>query len=231
MINIQNVKHLATALLGSVSISAHALSGTMEFTGAFGLNDNTYDVTFDYWDGFVISPIGSFSGDLPDPGTTGTVKNVSLANPGVRDVPGFLTFTAAPHLRFDLTDVEPGIFNASACFASASVAQTCTPPDTALNLTNLPHGSTMSFSMEGQIVDTRNGSSTPYAGYFSAIFPFQYQFFLNDNGGTGWTYSAVFQETGPTVIPEPATWAMLLGGLACLGLVSVCGRGFPRTAG
>ncbi len=43
MINIQNVKHLATALLGSVSISAHALSGTMEFTGAFGLNDNTYD--------------------------------------------------------------------------------------------------------------------------------------------------------------------------------------------
>jgi hypothetical protein len=56
--------------------------------------------------------------------------------------------------------------------------------------------------MEGRIVDTHaTAAAQPYAQYFSAIFPFQYQFFLNDNGSTGWPYTAVFQETGPTVIP------------------------------
>ncbi|WP_028999885.1 PEP-CTERM sorting domain-containing protein [Azohydromonas australica] len=213
-------KHCAAALLVSAAIPSYALEGTIEFAGALIFFNDTLKIS--NLDGFTITPVGFRNDDFPVPtGSTGEVKDISLATPGRVNVPGFLTFNAAPFARFDLTGIQAGIFDSSACGAIAAAGQTCTPAGSAVNFVNVPFGpttlgSTMTFSVTGYMTDTRDGSRTPYAGHFAAVFPLEYQGFLGRPDAGGATFSAVFAQP----VPEPASWLLMAGGLAVLGRYS-----------
>lgn len=178
---------------------------------------------------FVVDPSSTgFWASLAN--TTATLQPLSAAvePPGVPlNVPNWIKFNAAPTVSGTLNLVLPGLYTAAACGAAPAAGQSCTPPGTPFNLTNLTATSSFeSFGLQGTVVDT---SSPGQTSAFSALFTFQYpdrnfQNILATAAGGGalpTTYSASFTTTpnpgNPgTSVPEPATIS-LMG----LGLVAV----------
>jgi hypothetical protein len=151
-------------------------------------------------------------------GTVGAVKDVPL--PGSNAIPSLLIFSAAPSLHFDSTTLFPGVFSAASCFAAAAAGQTCTPSGSGLNLFNvqLPGhlGSGLLISGAGNFFD--GSDSTPYFGTVSAQFNQSYQSVLatlSAGGSVTTSYSATLSP-----VPEPASYALMLIGLAAIGAVA-----------
>ncbi len=216
----------ATALVTSVPAFADILSttGSVEVTSG----------------SIAFYPLGGTSGQYnigpPDTGifaglagTGGTILNITNAAEPINtmvNVPDFMTFNGASNLSFTLTELLGGTFGA--CPAPPPVAgQTCTPPGTPYNLTNLtPTSSSAAFTVNGYVVDTKNpGVQTPFFGIFTTQFAnesLQSVVSAIETGGTvDATYSAQFITSPVTGTPEPGTmFSLLAGGLLLVGIGS-----------
>jgi PEP-CTERM motif-containing protein len=159
--------------------------------------------------------------------TTATLQPLSAAiePPGVPvNIPNWITFSAAPTVSGTLNLVLSGIYSAAACGAAPAAGQSCTPPGTPFNFTNLTATSSIgSFGLQGTIVDTASpGQTSGFSAGFTFQYPKSYQNVLAIAGGGGslpTTYSASFTTTpnDPAApVPEPATLLLLGSGFAAL---------------
>ena len=160
-------------------------------------------------------------------------------------VSNFLTFNPAgtvipPDIALDLTFIQLGTSGQAQCAAPANPnqtpSQTCTPIFASLinpmsdplglsplNLANTPSGSTASFAVMGNARRISTNEISPFNGTFSVTFTStpgttdgSYQAVLaalNTGGTISSSYSATFNAT---IIPEPETVALVLGGLLIL---------------
>lgn len=154
-------------------------------------------------------------------------------------LPNFITFQAAPDIFLDLTFISTGVF--SACTASGNV--NCTPDGipqlvnptnltgkSAFNLSNTANGSSASFAVSGVTRRASTNETAPFNGVFTAQFVSTpgtndanvdaILFQLATAGSISNSFSATFVAT---VVPEPATTSLLIG-----GLLIFAGAGFRR---
>ena len=153
-------------------------------------------------------------------GTTVTIQNVSNP-PSVTGGAGFapqsfLSFDAMSSLgTLQLNFIFAGLDSSASCGAAPTVGQVCTPTGTPYNFQNTPGGgSTLGFVFQG----ITNPAGSTWTGNFTSQFNVPYQTLLQTlaTGGTvSSTYSASFN-----VVPEPASLALVLGGLGILVGVS-----------
>ncbi len=156
----------------------------------------------------------------------------------------FITFSPtgtvpSPDVALDLTFINLGTDTPAQCGNPANPsqvpAQVCTPQIPALvsasnpsglsafNLANTTNGSTASFSVSGNARRISTGELTPFTGNFTAVFTSNpgstdgsYQALLatfNSGGTVTAPYSATFRAT---LVPEPGTTVLMLGGLLLL---------------
>ena len=145
--------------------------------------------------------------------TSGSILDLNRATSPVGaaiNIPNFLTFAAAPNIRFDLTQVVPGVFTAAQLFAPPAAGQTATPVGSHYNLINTSATSSiLSFSVTANAVNVSTNEITPYNGIFTAQFSDRsYQSVMatiGENGTVASTFSAHF-----TPVPEPAAAAAAL---------------------
>lgn len=168
---------------------------------------------------------------FPAPQVTGTIRDVTpSAGPYV--VPAFLQVPIAPLYSFDLRTVAPGSFSSANCFVAPAAGQTCTPTDgvgnpTVLSLTNTLNGPLLNTSLTFAVTGIVTGPGGPAS--FTGIFSTQYaemsyqQVLTSMASPTGTprnSFSATFIVGGSGTtgtVPEPATVALLGGGLLALG--------------
>jgi hypothetical protein len=191
-------------ITGSVAVTADALD-FLPAAGGTGL----FSVD-------LFTQTGDF---VPLAGTTGDISDLDAATEPVGvpiNLMNFLTFNADPNLTFTLQLIRFGVFGAADCGAPAAAGQTCTPPGSQFNLSNLTStSSTATFAVAGIVSDGSGDPISTFDGTFSTQFTNQnYQQVLETIGSGGTvqaTYSANFIVTA---IPEPGTVSMLvLGGL------------------
>jgi len=194
------------SIVGSLWLSA----GAADFAPAGG-GSGSFSVA--------LPSTGSFAGLV---GTSGTIRDLDLTLPPAGlPIANVLVLAAAPSFGFRLTDIHAGAFPLATCFAPPAVGQTCTPPLSALQLSNVPFGaglgSVVSFSVDGTVQDGSDVSS--FSAVFTAQFPIAYQHVLATMASgvpVASSYSAVFQVVP---VPEASTLASLGIGVALLGLV------------
>ena len=146
-------------------------------------------------------------------GTFGSILDLNRATSPVGaaiNIPSFLTFNAVPIIRFDLTQVVPGVFTQALLFAAPAAGQTATPVGSHYNLINTSATSSiLSFSVTANAVNVSTNEITPYNGIFTAQFSDRsYQNVMatiGENGTVASTFSAHF-----TPVPEPAVGAAAL---------------------
>src|SRR5437588_859742 len=108
---------LATAALGGSQLFATPITGNVSIDGSVGVSGSAIDFQLPVGPpngAFTVGAnpaanTGSFSG-LSN--TTGTILDLNVASqpPGTPFLlPSFLTFSAAPNIRFDLTMIAPGV--------------------------------------------------------------------------------------------------------------------------
>lgn len=202
----------ATLAVGLAAVGSHAapVTGELQLAGVFNLSSAGLD--FSPTGGgtgsfFVLAGTGTFASLV---GTMGTVLDVA---PGVAVNSNLLSFAAAPGVHFDSTALLPASFDSALCFSPAAAGQTCSPPGSAVNLVNLSaNASTLSIAGTGVFVSAL-GETTPYVGVLTTQFAnLSYQQLLATVAGGG-TVTASYSVTLAPV-PEPASWALGLAGLA-----------------
>jgi hypothetical protein len=155
---------------------------------------------------------------------TGTIKDL-LGGPvvGPTSVLNFLSgFTLAPNIAFDLSFINPGIYTAAACGAPPAAGQTCTPPGSPFNLSNILSGGSIStvisLGLSGTVRNTTTTELSVFTGTLSTqIDHTSYQAILTTLGTPGGSVSTSYSGSfTATAIPEPATSGLI--GAALLGL-------------
>ncbi len=210
-----------TCAVGAGSARAAVITGTLNFSGAAAVGENSVDF---YAPG---GGTGTVSADsftqtwsfAAVAGTPGTIVDLGLLTPGAANIPKFLMFASAPGIEIDLTGIDEGVFTSTALAAAPAAGQTATPTGSAYNMTNLAlPASVLSWEVTANAVDTGTGDVTPMTGVFTMQFPTQT---IQDVAGV-WaaqgvetaSFSATF-----TTVPEPAGL-----GLLALGAVGLLGR-------
>ena len=191
---------------------AAPISGTLNGTGSFVLTNGVVTFTNAGPIGggiFVVDPSSTgFWATLA--GTTATIQPYSAAiePPGVPvNVPNWMTFNGAPTVSVTLNLVLSGVYTAALCGAAPAAGQSCTPPGTPFNFTNVTAtSSTVSFAIQGTVVNSAEpGQTSTISGVFTAQFPASnYQTVLATIGGGGSvpaTYSVTLLSTAN---PPPA---------------------------
>ena len=153
-------------------------------------------------------------------------------------VTDFLTFAAHVNLVFSLTSIGPGSSNTN-CATAVNVGDSCSVfPGSPIILTRTSTGTSASFTVSGKASDTGNAglaSGSSYNGSFSqplvqplpngaAPTPQNIQLYFCPSGtctaadfSSGKSISTPFSGNFfATVVPEPQTTALVLGGLLVL---------------
>jgi len=223
------VKAVAAGIVLSVSAAQAQIVGTFNGAGslsASGASGVGQPVTLTFTSPLIAVPTldGIFSSIAP--GTTGTIQNITVGT-GAFSVPNFIQIGG---FNFTLDFVAPGSFSPAGCaIPTPASGQTCSPPGTPFNLSNLDNGkgglnTSAAFSVSGVVTDPTSTNSA-YTGIFTSQFTnISYQQLANviDNGGTiPVSYSLTIQATS-LATPEPATFALMGAGLLCLvGVIRV----------
>jgi len=165
----------------------------------------------------VLPSTGDFA---PLAGSTGSILDLNRTIAPVNsplNLASFLTFTAAPDIRFDLTLLSPGVFGTSQIGQPPAAGQTATPAGSHYNMVNTAQGSTLSFDVLANAVRISTGETTPYRGVFTAQFAGQsFQGILTTLAAGGFAdsaFSANFAE-----VPEPVTGSLALCAVGLLAL-------------
>ena len=209
---------LILVALFAANSEAAPISGTLNGTGSFVLTNGVVTFTNAGPVGggiFVVDPSSTgFWATLV--GTTAIIQpiNSGIEPPGAPvNVPNWMTFNGAPTVSVTLNLVLSGIYTAALCGAAPAAGQSCTPPGTPFNFTNVTAtSSTVSFAIQGTVVNSAEpGQTSAFTGLFTAQFALNYQALLATLGGGGavpTTYSAGFVATPsgittPTPTPTP----------------------------
>lgn len=217
---------MAVCLASPTVGQAALLLGTLNFSsGSDNVTIATDMINFGTPSGtFTVTP--SSGGFSALNGTTGLITNID--NPPyvvnvVTATPDFVTFDVAPNISITLLELFGGTNSSVQCGATPPApGQSCTPPNSPYNLGNVQGGgSTASFVVLGNEVDSLTHTSVSIVGTFTAQFGIPFQTLLADvtapNGSISTSYSATFT----TQAPEPGTAATLaLGAFGLAGLIS-----------
>lgn len=221
---------LSVCLLAAIAVPSHAtpITGVLDISGSVAVGATTIDwLPLGTGTGvFKVEPASSgFWSALA--GTTGTAKDLDVTVQPVGStflLPGYLTFAAMPNLSFDLTFIQPGVFPPTDCGAPPAAGQNCTPlfppPKSPFNLTNTAVGSTASFAVNGNLMQSGSLAGT-FTGVYTTQFVGQnYQSLLatiQNGGAVQASYSANFSVSE---IPEPSTVSLAITGILLLAGVS-----------
>ena len=175
------------------------------------------------------------SGDFNQFGNdTAVVTNLSLASQPI-NVPftldNWITFNVpSPNVSITLNEILPGVYGQSQCLAGPAAGQTCTPIIPTLispanpsglspfNLSNTQNGSFASFSVLGTAVNTVTGEKSQLIGIFSQEFAGKsYQSLLAKVASPPFTITSPYSANFTVVVPEPASWSFMIGGLMLFG--------------
>lgn len=211
----------------SPTVKATIINGELNITGGIRVTANTID--------FLPSGTGTGLFGIDQFSQTGSFASVAGTNGVIRDLnvlvqpvgtpfllPNFLTFNAAPGLRFDLTFIQPGTFSSAECAAAPAAGQECTPFSTSpFNLNNVSATSSgAQFNVRGTVTDGSADPASNFVGTFSTQFPVQnVQQVLAQLGSAGFiekSFAATFVVTPGSAIPEPGTISFLLAGSVML---------------
>jgi len=160
----------------------------------------------------------------PGAPATGAIKDL-LGGPvvGAISLANFLSgFALAPNIAFDLTFINPGIYTPASCGAAPAVGQTCTPPGSPFNLSNISSGGSISaiasIGLAGTVRNTTTGEVSAFTGTLSTqVDRTSYQAILAQLSAPGGSFSTSYSGSFTvTAIPEPATLGLM--GFALLGL-------------
>jgi hypothetical protein len=216
------------------SASAALITGTVNISGSVTDSGNALDFTPPVGapnGAFVVSDLGNTGDFAVLSGTGGFIHDLNVLTEPVGQpilLSGFMTFTANPNIRMDLTFIEPGVYTATDCFVAPAAGQNCTPPPgfggtpptqpNAFNLTNTQTGSFASLSVMGNAVNVATGETDQFTGILSTQFTVPYQTLLTEIA-SGMAVSTSYSGTFTTAVPEPATILLLGCGLIGISLI------------
>lgn len=162
----------------------------------------------------------TYTGGTLGSGQTGSILDLTAAMPF--PVTGFMTFSAAPGLYFDLSKLGPGP-TSTACTSSfdPNSAPCAAFAGSPFQLQATASGTSVTLSASGVARDMSAGTPSTWIGAYttqiSGVTPAQVQATINAGGSEQSTYSGDFV-INVSAVPEPATvGSMLLGGLLLAG--------------
>jgi len=206
--------------LMSPRLLAVPVTGELSFSGTIRLFTNIEDfLPFGPPDGAIVVSLPSTGTFAALPSTAGTIKDMDRGNAqiGVNlSLTNYLTFAANPTVRFDLTFLKPGIYDASAFSLPPATGQTASPFAGQFNCINTsPTSSIWSFSVLANAVNSATNETTPYEGLFTFQFAnlsFQEAALIQHSPDPN--LSSTFSAHFTPVVPEPlgigATTSLLL---------------------
>jgi hypothetical protein len=215
------------ALIGlPLAARADLLTGVLNIAGTVNVSSNS--ITF-VDNAFSVEnpPSAQQGGFIALAGTAGALEALTEPpdDPGLLNVPYFMTFAAAPNISVTLTFLDPGTDGAAGCALTPPAAgQVCTPSGSLLNVLNMQDTSSSSseitFGIEGVEVDNLTGDTTPITGQFN--LPFAHQSFqdllvtLVSAGRITTDFTAQISTPPVSDAPEPSTSIALLAAMAMI---------------
>ena len=174
-----------------------------------------------------LASTGSFAGI----GGTVTVHNLdSTQQPtGQTSGPGlplsnFITFSARPTWSITLTQILPGVFSSVDCSATPAVGQTCSPPNSPFNLSNIGGDQVnVNFAFEG-IANDGLGNLSNISGTFGTTFSntsLQAVLAAIQAGDAVVTTASGTLAAVATPVPEPGSASSILLGCSLIGLAAL----------
>ncbi len=204
---------LVLALAAATGVSSRALAagltGSLNGDGSLTLAGSTMTFTNSGPAGGGAFVVDATSGGFFSPlvGTFATLQPLTAAAEPAGttvSVPNWLVFSAAPTVSFTVTKLLSGILSSASCGAAPAAGQACTPAGSPLNLFNqTATSSTLSFVLEGTLVDSSSGQTAAVNAVFTAQIPTNFQTLLTTLAGSGTvktTYSAGFAAVGNGVV-------------------------------
>jgi hypothetical protein len=177
-------------------------------------------------------------------GQGGYIHNLDQASQPLNtpfSLPDFIVFSGTagnpvlpPDIALDLHFIFLGIDPQAQCALPPAPGQNCTPIVPALvspsnplglsafNLQNTQTGSTASFSVAGSARRISTGELSNFTGLFTAQFNVPFQDVLATFGTSGTVTNSYSSTFAVTIVPEPETAGLVLGGLLIvLGRIGV----------